>query len=77
MAISTATLEGPETRASVERAVRKIKEGIGRAEHLREDVIERAKRQPVTALAVAFGVGIAMGALLGWTWRRPNAAAQA
>ena len=72
MATSTATLEGPETRASAERAVRTVRESIEKAEQVRDEVIDRTKRQPAKALAVAFGVGIAMGALLGWTWRRPT-----
>jgi hypothetical protein len=72
MATSTATLEGPETRASAERAVQRMRESIAKAEHVRDEVIDRTKREPVKALAVAFGVGIAMGVLLGWTWRRPT-----
>lgn len=75
MATSTATLEGPAARDSAARAIQKMKEGIEKAEHLRHDVIERAAREPVKALAVAFGIGIALGALLGWTWRRPSTVA--
>lgn len=72
MATSTATLEGPETRDSAQRALEKMRESIEKAGHVRDDVIDRTKREPVKVLAVAFGVGIAMGALLGWTWRRPT-----
>jgi hypothetical protein len=72
MATSTATLEGPETHDHAERAVQRMRESIARAEHVRDEVIDRTKREPAKALAMAFGVGIAMGALLGWTWRRPT-----
>ena len=76
MAISTATLEGPETRERAQRALEKMREGLEKAGHVRDDVLDRTKREPVKALAVAFGVGIAMGiamgALLGWIWRRPT-----
>lgn len=71
MATSTATLEGPETRDSAARAVQRMRESIAKAEHVREEVIDRTRREPVKALATAFAVGIAMGAVLGWTWRRP------
>lgn len=76
MATSTATLEGPETRDSAQRAIERMRESLGKAGHVRDEVIDRAKREPVKALAVAFGAGIALGALLGWTWRRPTTIAQ-
>jgi ElaB/YqjD/DUF883 family membrane-anchored ribosome-binding protein len=72
MATSTATLEGPETHDAAERAVEKMRESIDQAAHVRDEVIERTKQEPLKALAVALGVGLAMGALLGWTWRRPT-----
>ena len=74
MATPTATLEGPELRDTAQRAVERMRESIVKAEHVRDEAIDRTKREPVKALAVAFGVGIAMGALLGWTWRRPATA---
>ena len=76
MATSTATREGPEVRDNAERALALMRESIDKAGHVRDEVIDRAKREPVKALAMAFGVGIAMGALLGWTWRRPTTVAQ-
>lgn len=72
MGTATETLEGPETCDSA-RALDKMREGLQTAGHLRDDVLDRARREPVQALAVAFAVGIAMGALVGWTWRRPAA----
>ena len=72
MATSTATLEGPETRDTAARAVQKMRESLAKAEHVREEVIDHTRREPVKALTAAFGAGIAMGALLGWTWRRPT-----
>ena len=62
MAISTATLEGPETRDSAARALALMKEGIDRAEHLRDDMIERTKVDPVRGLAIAAGVGFGLQA---------------
>jgi ElaB/YqjD/DUF883 family membrane-anchored ribosome-binding protein len=40
------------------------------AEQLMEDTSQRIKRHPIETVVGAFGVGITIGALLGWMMRR-------
>lgn len=47
-------------------AKRAIKLGAQEAVDLRDEAVIRVKRQPIKAVGLAFGVGIALGALVGF-----------
>jgi hypothetical protein len=54
----------------VHAARRAIKTVERRVEDLTDEAIHRVKRQPVRAVAGAFGIGLAVGAIVGWVTGR-------
>ncbi|HXW04488.1 MAG TPA: hypothetical protein VD833_04590 [Vicinamibacterales bacterium] len=56
----------PERLADVAaRAARRVRHRLADAADLRDEAIYRIKRQPVRAIALAFGAGTVLGVLLG------------
>jgi len=55
------------------RAVKSVHRGLERIEDLRDDGAHYVKRRPFKTLAVATGLGLAVGVLAGWIAGRSNA----
>ncbi|HVO11256.1 MAG TPA: hypothetical protein VMX54_11000 [Vicinamibacteria bacterium] len=48
------------------RAVKSVRRGLERIEDLRDDGTRHVKRQPLKTVAVATGLGLAVGLAAGW-----------
>lgn len=71
-------LDAPQIKEKVEHAVddgiknarRAMKNGRHTAEELLDETTHRIKRDPLPAVAICFGAGIGLGAVIGWLSKR-------
>jgi ElaB/YqjD/DUF883 family membrane-anchored ribosome-binding protein len=51
---------------AAKRAFRNVKRSVERVEDFKDEAAHSIKRQPLKSIAIAAGVGLAVGALVGW-----------
>jgi ElaB/YqjD/DUF883 family membrane-anchored ribosome-binding protein len=54
------------------RTMKSVKRGVEQLEDLKDEAVHTMKRRPLTAVGIALGVGLVLGAALGWAARRPS-----
>jgi len=63
---------------AAKRALKRVQRGVETLEDVKDETVRYVKRQPFTALGIAVGVGLVVGACAGWfgaTLRRRSSAA--
>ena len=53
-------------------AITSVKRGVEELAELKDEGVQRVRRQPLGAVGIALGVGLVLGLAVGWTVRRPG-----
>ena len=53
-------------------AITSVKRGVEELAELKDEGVQRVRRQPLRAVGIALGVGLVLGLAVGWTVRRPG-----
>jgi ElaB/YqjD/DUF883 family membrane-anchored ribosome-binding protein len=56
------------------RTIKSVKRGVEQLGDIKDEAVHSMKRHPLTAVGIALGVGLVMGAALGWVAHRPSQA---
>jgi ElaB/YqjD/DUF883 family membrane-anchored ribosome-binding protein len=57
---------------AAKRAITSLKRGVEELADLKDEAVDRVKRQPLRAVGIALGVGLVLGLAVGWIGRRPG-----
>lgn len=57
---------------AAKRAMKSVKRGVEELGDLRDEAAHRVKRQPLSAVGLALGVGVVLGLVVGWITRGPG-----
>jgi hypothetical protein len=57
---------------AVKRAITSVRHRVEELGDLKDGALRRVKRQPLQAMAAAFGIGLAAGVAVGWIACRPR-----
>jgi ElaB/YqjD/DUF883 family membrane-anchored ribosome-binding protein len=55
---------------AAKRAIRNVRRSVERVEDFKDEAAHSIRRQPLKSIAIAAGVGLAVGALAGWCGAR-------